>query len=93
VLFYLDQLPKQQLPATSQFLKQTLSFEEEKIVRAKATSYHQFFRVVWFLQMSSSWVQIRFHTQNQLPRLSGLASKVCVGGGLCWGGVFHSIMG
>jgi hypothetical protein len=37
---------------------------------------------------SSSWVQIRLHTENQLPGLPGSALKVCVGGGgVGWGGV------
>ena len=29
-----------------------------------------------FLHISSSWVKISFHTENQLPRLSGSAVKV-----------------
>ena len=42
------------------------------------------------LHISSSWVKIRLYAENQLPRLSGSALKVCVG----WvGGCgFHSIM-
>ena len=30
-----------------------------------------------FLQISSSWVKMRLHTKNQLPRLSGSALKIC----------------
>jgi hypothetical protein len=33
------------------------------------------------LQISSTWVKIRFYTENQLPRLSGSGLKVCGGGG------------
>ena len=32
----------------------------------------------FFLHNSSSWVKIRLHTKNQLPRLSGSALKVSV---------------
>ena len=32
--------------------------------------------------ISSSWVKIRLHTENQLPRLSGSALKVRLGGGV-----------
>ena len=31
-----------------------------------------------FLHISSSWVKIRLHTENQLPGLSGSALKVSV---------------
>ena len=34
----------------------------------------------YFLHISSSWVKIRLHTENQLPGLSGSALKVSVGG-------------
>ena len=36
------------------------------------------------LRISSSWVKIRLHTENQLPTLSGSALKVVVwsGGGV-----------
>ena len=37
-----------------------------------------------FKHISSSWVKIRLHTENQPPRLSGSALKVSVVG---WGGV------
>ena len=30
----------------------------------------------FFLHISSSWVKIRLHTENQLPKLSGSALKV-----------------
>ena len=33
------------------------------------------------LHISSSWVKIRLHTENQLPRLPGSTLKVYVGGG------------
>ena len=33
----------------------------------------------FFLYISSSWVKIRLHTENQLPRWSGSALKVCLG--------------
>ena len=33
-----------------------------------------------FLQISSSLVKVRLHTDNQLPRMPGSALKVCVGG-------------
>ena len=33
-----------------------------------------------FLHISYSLVMVRLHTENHLPRLSGSASKVCVGG-------------
>ena len=33
-----------------------------------------------FLHISSSWVKIRLHTENQLPKLSGSFLKVVVGG-------------
>ncbi len=37
----------------------------------------------FFLHISSSWVKIRLHTENQLPMWSGSALKVClVGGGV-----------
>ena len=35
----------------------------------------------FFLHISSSWVKIRLHTENQPPRLSGSALKVVVWGG------------
>ena len=38
----------------------------------------------FFLYISSSWVKIRLHTENELPRLPGSALKVC--GGVGWGG-------
>ena len=31
------------------------------------------------LHISSSWVELRLHTKNQLPRLSGNGLKVCGG--------------
>ena len=34
----------------------------------------------FFLHISSSWVKIRLHTENQLPKLSGSALKVYVVG-------------
>jgi hypothetical protein len=42
----------------------------------------------FFLHISSSWVKIRLHTENQLPGLSGSALKVWLGwvGGVGWGG-------
>ena len=42
-----------------------------------------------FLHISSSWVKIRLHTENQLPGLSGSALKDWLGwvGGVGWGGV------
>ena len=45
----------------------------------------------FFLHISSSWVKIRLHTENQLARLPGSALKVYVGGwgevgGVRWGG-------
>ena len=47
----------------------------------------------FFLHISSSWVKIRLHTENQLPGLPGSALKVSVGwgrgggsGGVVWGG-------
>ena len=43
----------------------------------------------FFLHISSSWVKTRLDTENQLPRSSGSALKVCVVG---WGGGFHLIM-
>ena len=47
-----------------------------------------FFEVVFhfFLGPLSSWVKIRLHTKNQLPRLPGSALKVpgWVGGGGWW---------
>ena len=47
-----------------------------------------FFKVVFhfFWGRLSSWVKIRLHTENQLPRLSGSALKVPV----WWGGVVAS---
>ena len=36
----------------------------------------QFLEVMIFLHISSSWVKIRLHTENQLPRLPGSALKV-----------------
>ena len=36
----------------------------------------------FFLCRLSSWVKIRLHTENQLPRLSGSALKVPGGGGV-----------
>ena len=41
----------------------------------------------FFLHISSSWVKIRLHTENQLPGLPESALKVSVG----WGG-FHCII-
>ena len=39
---------------------------------------------ICFLSISSSWVNIRLHTENQLYTLPGSALKVCVvGGGWC----------
>jgi hypothetical protein len=35
----------------------------------------------FFLHISTSWVKIRLHAENQLPRLPGSALKVYVGGG------------
>ena len=40
----------------------------------------------FFLHISSSWVKIRLHTENQLPRLPGSALKVPG----WWGGVVAS---
>jgi hypothetical protein len=37
-----------------------------------------------FLSISSSWVNIRLHTENQLHTLPGSALKVCVVGGWWW---------
>ena len=34
-----------------------------------------------FLYISSSWVELRLHNENQLPRLSGSGLKVCGGVG------------
>jgi hypothetical protein len=34
--------------------------------------------------ISFSLVKIRLYTENHLPRFSGSALKVCVGGGWCW---------
>jgi hypothetical protein len=36
---------------------------------------------IFFLSISSSWVNIRLHTKNQLYTLSGSSLKVCVVGG------------
>ena len=44
-----------------------------------------------FLQISSSWVKIMLHTENQLPRLYGSALKVSCVMMVVVGG-FHSIM-
>ena len=41
----------------------------------------------FFLHISSSWVKIRLHTENQLPKLSGSALKVVVWSGGGGGGV------
>ena len=39
----------------------------------------------FFLHISSSWVKIRLHTENELPMLSGSALKVeLVGGWVDW---------
>jgi hypothetical protein len=38
-------------------------------------------RYFFLLHISSSWVNIRLHTENQLPRLPGSALKVPGGGG------------
>ena len=46
----------------------------------------------FFLYISSSWVKIRLHTENQLPGLTGSALKVFVGWWWWGGGGFHSIM-
>ena len=50
----------------------------------------------FFLHISSSWVKTRLDTENQLPRSSGSALKVCVVGWWWWwgggGGGFHLIM-
>ena len=35
----------------------------------------------FFLHIFSSWVKIRLHTKNPLPRLPGSALKFSVGGG------------
>jgi hypothetical protein len=35
---------------------------------------------IMFLHISSTWVNIRLYTENQLPRLSGSGLKVCGGG-------------
>ena len=46
---------------------------------------------IFFLHISSIWVKIRLHTENQLPRLSGSGLKVC--GGVVvgwWGGVGYT---
>jgi hypothetical protein len=40
----------------------------------------------FFLCYSSSWVNLRLHTENQLCTMSGSALKVCVGGGGWVGG-------
>ena len=44
----------------------------------------------FFLHISSSWVKIRLHTENQLPRLPGSTLKVVVwwwvGGWVEWVG-------
>ena len=39
---------------------------------------------IFFLHISSSWVIIRLHTENELPVLSGSIIKVLLG---WWGGV------
>ena len=39
----------------------------------------------FFLYISSSWVKIRLHTENELPMLPGSALKVPVGGGVVVG--------
>ena len=36
----------------------------------------------FFLHISSSWVKIRLHTENELPMLSGSSLKVELGGGV-----------
>ena len=41
----------------------------------------------FFFSISSSWVNIRLHTENQLYTLPGSALKVCVGGWWVGGGV------
>jgi hypothetical protein len=41
---------------------------------------------ICFLSISSSWVNIRLHTENQLHTLPGSALKVCVVGGGGGGG-------
>ena len=38
---------------------------------------------IFFLHISSSWVKIRLHTENELPVMSGSVIKVLLGG---WGG-------
>ena len=35
---------------------------------------------IFFLSISSSWVNLSLHTENQLYTLPGSALKVCVGG-------------
>ena len=35
---------------------------------------------IFFLHISSSWVEIRLHTENRPPRLSRSALKVSMGG-------------
>ena len=37
-----------------------------------------FHNPIFFLSISSSWVNIRLHTENQLYTLPGSALKVCV---------------
>ena len=39
---------------------------------------------MFFLHILFSLVQIRSHTKNQLLNLTGIAQKVCVGGGGGW---------
>ena len=39
---------------------------------------------IFLLSISSSWVNMRLHTENQLYTMPGSALKVCVvGGGWC----------
>jgi hypothetical protein len=39
---------------------------------------------IFFLRISSSWVNLRLHTENQLDTLPGSVLKVCVVGGWWW---------
>ena len=46
---------------------------------------------IFFLHISSSWVKIKLHTENQLTGLPGSASKVCCGW-VGWGGVGNKVI-
>ena len=48
-------------------------------VYASSQGQHTHFAQTNFLHISSSWVKIRLHTENQLPRLPGSALKVYSG--------------